>query len=191
MTFILHIINFLSSLLPTLTTKIIDDYNDMLTEFQARYQALKRAQIANTYNTTKDVAEAIAGEQSMECKKMKDFISKSISKETPKVVKKVLANNKPTSSSKNSKGVKKVSFLEPEKTNKSTRINNNTNKKRSKKKRKRTNTKAQETSTNTTNKETINTNKNQQQPTKQKRKTYKNKVWTRPKHANQDASHNE
>ena len=178
--------NFLSSIIPSITSKLTDTYNESLKELQAQHQALRRIKDSKTQSATEDVHRAISEEPSMEPKNMKNLMHKVIDK-------RLNQNGKGTDKRKrvkNLKGEKKVSFSNaPHLTTNNNKVNNqpasSTLTSINNKKRKATKHPNKQNQSNKSQQE----EQHQQQPTqnkKKRKKTFKSKKWVRPKSRNAD-----
>ena len=171
------ITNFISSITPAITTKLIDTYNESLKELKAQHLALRRIKEAKIKTVTEDVHKAIAEEPSMDPKNMKSLMHKVVDKRMNQNEKEADTKRK---RAKNLKGEKKVSFSiaqKPTNNNPTKPLLNQTNKKKRKAQKKHPKHKSRTNAS----QQTQQKEQNQQQNNKKRRKTYKSKKWVRPK----------
>ena len=70
--------NVISASVPAITTHLINNYNELLSELKSQHLALKRITTARTNDATKGVAAAISNEATAPAKTVAGLINKSI-----------------------------------------------------------------------------------------------------------------
>ena len=196
--------NVISASVPAITTHLINNYNELLSELKSQHLALKRITTARTNDETKGVAAAISNEATAPAKTVAGLINKSIDLNIDKKEAEIAYRK-----AKNLQGEKSMSFSNAPVTNikkkhkkrkaKSTptgkKQNNtaetNTIKKRqtqqsnaSRTKKRRSNdhsTCNQPNNNQPNNNQSTTSNKNNISNKKKQKKTFKSKKWVCPK----------